>query len=145
MEAGRIQQVSGGNVVVNLCNVNDSDEEGLYDKGQISEVKNDRKTDFESKNLERLKEMQEKRKLEQLLIEESRKKMQKKQEKLKNNILKEAAEYKALKAERMAQALAEEQRQIQLKNLNDKGKVSKPREQSSPGKTVNKRLNVTSP
>jgi HD superfamily phosphodiesterase len=98
MEAGN-PQVTGGEVLVNLYNLNDSDEEGLYiDKAQISEVKNDRKTDFETKNLERLKEMQERRKLEQQLIEESRKKMQKKQEKLKNIILKEAADYKALKA-----------------------------------------------
>ena len=74
----------------------------IENKGQISEVKNERKTDFESKNLEKLKEMQEKRKQEQQMIEESRKKMQKKQEKLKNIILAEAAQYKAKKAERMA-------------------------------------------
>jgi hypothetical protein len=37
----------------------------IENKGQISEVKNERKTDFESKNLEKLKEMQEKRKQEQ--------------------------------------------------------------------------------
>jgi hypothetical protein len=56
MEAGN-PQVTGGEVLVNLYNLNDSDEEGLYiDKAQISEVKNDRKTDFETKNLERLKE-----------------------------------------------------------------------------------------
>lgn len=102
MEAGN-PQVTGGEVRVKVCNLNDSDEERLYtDKAQISDVKNDRKTDFETKNLERLKEMQERWKLEQQLIEESRKKMQKKQEKLKNMILKEAADYKALKAERMA-------------------------------------------
>jgi hypothetical protein len=67
MEAARNPHISGGEVLVNLNNINDSDEEGLYieNKGQISEVKNERKTDFESKNLERLKEMQEKRKQEQ--------------------------------------------------------------------------------
>ena len=67
MEAARNPHISGGEVLVNLNNINDSDEEGLYieNKGQISEVKNERKTDFESKNLEKLKEMQEKRKQEQ--------------------------------------------------------------------------------
>jgi len=67
MEAARNPHISGGEVLVDLNNINDSDEEGLYieNKGQISEVKNERKTDFESKNLERLKEMQEKRKQEQ--------------------------------------------------------------------------------
>jgi hypothetical protein len=109
MESKVNPQISGGEVVVNLYNINDSDEEGLdIDfKGQISDAKNERKTDFESKNLERLKEMQEKRKQEQQIIEESRKKMQKKQEKLKNIILKEAAVYKAKKAERMAQIIEE--------------------------------------
>jgi flagellar basal body rod protein FlgF len=67
MEAAQNPQISGGEVLGNLYNINDSDEDGLYIdyKGQISEVKNERKTDFESKNLERLKEMQEKRKQEQ--------------------------------------------------------------------------------
>jgi hypothetical protein len=67
MEAAQNPHISGGEVLVNLNNINDSDEDGLYIdyKGQISEVKNERKTDFESKNLERLKEMQEKRKQEQ--------------------------------------------------------------------------------
>ena len=148
MESKVNPQISGGEVVVNLYNINDSDEEGLdIDfKGQISDAKNERKTDFESKNLERLKEMQEKRKQEQQIIEESRKKMQKKQEKLKNIILKEAAVYKAKKAERMAQII-EEQRIIELKNQNPNGKEQKTREQTSPGKPVQiqKRVSVTSP
>ena len=90
--------------------------------------------------------MQEKRKQEQQIIEESRKKMQKKQEKLKNIILKEAAVYKAKKAERMAQII-EEQRIIELKNQNPNGKEQKTREQTSPGKPVQiqKRVSVTSP
>lgn len=44
--------------------------------------------------------------------------MKRRQEKLKNNILKEAAEYKALKANRIAQMQEEEAKAIDLKNFN---------------------------
>ena len=71
--------------------------------------------------------------------------MQRKQEKLKNNILKEAAEYKALKAQRAAEMLAEEQRNIEIKNLNEKARPKKVPEQNSPAKQTQKRPSVTSP
>jgi hypothetical protein len=65
--------------------------------------------------------MQDRRKAELQLIEESRNKMKRKQEKLKEQILKEAAEYKAKKAQRMAEA-AEEMARLELKNHNEKAK-----------------------
>jgi hypothetical protein len=75
-----------------LLPANESDGE------QETEITNKGFTDYEAKNLERLREIQERRKIEAQLIEESRNKMKRKQEKLKDQILKEAAEYKAIKA-----------------------------------------------
>lgn len=73
--------------------------------------------------------------------------MKRKQEKLKEQILKEAAEYKAKKAQRMAEA-AEEMARLELKNHNEK---AKPRskfqtaEINSPGKNKQRPNAPTSP
>jgi hypothetical protein len=101
MELNRPDPIKACDHPSNLLNMNDSEGENQDQSpaiGHTSELKNEKRTDYESKNLERLKEMAERRKQEALLIEESRNKMKRKQEKLKEQILKEAAEYKALKA-----------------------------------------------
>ena len=49
-----------------------------------------RKPNFEKKNLDKLREMQERREREKKMIEEERAKVRRRQEKMKNKILKEA-------------------------------------------------------
>lgn len=51
------------------------DEDYTQDNTMINDTRNDKKTDFETKNLERLREMQEKRKQDQQMVEEARLKM----------------------------------------------------------------------
>lgn len=58
----------------------------------------DPKKDFEARNLEKLRAMEERRQGEKKMIEEERVRVQKRQEKLKNAILKQAVEYKEKKA-----------------------------------------------
>jgi hypothetical protein len=63
-----------------------------------NEYENERKTDFEAKNLEKLRVMQEKRAAELKMIEDERSKAERRHKKLQAMILKEAAERKAKKA-----------------------------------------------
>lgn len=79
-------------------------------EGSLQQEPREKKmSDFELKNLEKLREMQDARIREAQLIEEARSKEKRRQEKLKNNILKEAQEYKALKAARAAAKEEEEE------------------------------------
>ena len=62
MEAGRTLNITGG--AVEVAGMTDIDDNCTQENTVINEARNDKRTDFESKNLERLKEMQDKRKLE---------------------------------------------------------------------------------
>lgn len=74
------------------------------------------KIDYERRNLDKLKALQEARQRELKMIEDERQKMLRKQEKLKNMILQQAAEYKEKKKQReLERAAATEQEQQQQK------------------------------
>ena len=64
------------------------DNEQIYD--DANNRVNQEKKDMHSQNLEKLREMQERREKEKKMIEEERAKVQRRQEKMKLKILKEA-------------------------------------------------------
>ena len=64
------------------------DNEQIYD--DANNRVNQEKKDMHSQNLEKLREMQERREKEKKMIEEERAKVQRRQEKMKQKILKEA-------------------------------------------------------
>jgi len=78
----------------------------------------ERKTDFEAKNLEKLRVMQEKRAAELKMIDDERSKAERRHKKLQAMILKEAAERKAKKAAMQDEAIAElDENNVNLKDV----------------------------
>ena len=77
----------------------DDNEQTMEDENNFVQEKKD----MHSQNLEKLREMQERREKEKKMIEEERAKVQRRQEKMKQKILEEAKAFKALKEERKRQ------------------------------------------
>ena len=98
--------IPGGEQVINLVAGASAPAMMIDDNEQIQEDLNRaEKKDMHSQNLEKLREMQERREKEKKMIEEERAKVQRRQEKMKLKILKEAQAFKELKEERRKKQL----------------------------------------
>ena len=116
--------IPGGDQVINLVAATTAPALMIDDNEQIQEDPNRaEKKDMHSQNLEKLREMQERREKEKKMIEEERAKVQRRQEKMKLKILKEAQAFKAMKEERKKKQLQEEE-ELKKNQETQKGKVS---------------------